>query len=272
MNPARVLRPVVRRLFSEATRTRMREYLSATPARRLYTQADDEVALITAELKSLNGGSWDLGATAASTAGMTERVIEIPWVISRIRGEHRLLDVGTTWALPVYLDAMRVSGVSELWGVDLVRKPVEGFRMVQGDVRSLPFRDASFELVVCISTLEHIGLDVSGYGGLAQSEASGDVLALRELARILTPGGRLLITVPFGRRQQLHWLRQYDQPAWDELVRQTDLQTGELAYYRYGDVRGWRRAFPPELPDRGFQELGAPNATGVLCAELTASA
>jgi SAM-dependent methyltransferase len=270
MNPARALRPVVRRLFSDAARTRMREFLSATPARRLYTQADDEVALIAAELKNLQAGSWELGAAAASTAGMTERVIEIPWVISRIRGERSVLDVGTVWALPVYLDAIRAAGVTDLWGVDLVAKPVSGFRMVQADVRALPFDDASFGLVTCISTLEHIGLDVSGYGGLAENERAGDVLALRELARVLAPRGRLLITVPFGRRQQLHWLRQYDQAAWDYLVSQTNLQTSALSYYRYGDVRGWRRVFPPDLPDRGFQEVGAPNATGVLCAELTA--
>ena len=250
----------------------MRELLGATPARRLYTQADGETSLIAAELKSLRPGPWDLDATAASTSGMSERVIEIPWVISRIRGERRVLDVGTAWALPVYLDAMRAAGVSELWGVDLVAKAVSGFRMVQADVRALPFDDASFGLVICISTIEHIGLDNSGYGGLAQSEASGDVLALRELARILVPGGRVLITVPFGRREQHHWFQQYDQAAWDDLVGNTGLRTAELAYYRYGDVRGWRRTSPPELPDRGFQEMGAPNATGVLCAELTAPA
>jgi SAM-dependent methyltransferase len=268
MNPARVLRPVVRRLLSDETRARMRAYLSSTPARRLYTEADDEIALIQSELEALGPGAWDLGAGAASTAGMTERVVEIPWVISRIHGDRRVLDVGSTWALPVYLDRLRGLALPELFGVDLVAKPVSGVRMAQADVRALPYADATFDLILCISTLEHIGLDVSGYGGQAQDEVAGDVLAMREMARVLAPTGRLLITIPFGRREKLHWLRQYDQPAWDELLAQTNLETSEAAYYRYGDVRGWRRTYPPNYPDHGFQEMGAPNATGVLCAEL----
>jgi SAM-dependent methyltransferase len=268
VNPARVLRPVVRRLLSDETRARMRNYLSNTPARRLYTQATDELALIEAELSELGPGAWDLGAGAASTAGMTERVVEIPWVLSRIHAEPRVLDVGSTWALPVYLDGLRARGLSGLYGVDLVAKAVPGVQMAQGDVRALPYASGTFDLILCISTLEHIGLDVSGYGGQAQNEVAGDVLAMREMGRVLAPDGRLLITVPFGRREQLHWLRQYDQPAWDELLAQTNLETSEAAYYKYGDVRGWRRTYPPTYPDRGFQEMGAPNATGVLCTEL----
>jgi len=74
--------------------------------------------------------------------------------------------------------------------------------------------------------------------------------------------------VPFGRAERLHWLKQYDEPTWDELIRQTQLEVTEAAHYTYGDVRGWRRAYAPRLPDKGFQEMGAPNATGVLCVEL----
>jgi SAM-dependent methyltransferase len=239
-----------------------------TPARRLYTEADDELALIGLELKKLDSNRWQQNINAASTAGMTERVVEIPWVISRYRGESRVLDVGTTWALPIYSTALAGLGIPELHGVDLVAGNVAGFRMTQADVRALPYGDGSFDLILCVSTLEHIGLDVSGYGGQAQQHASDDVAAMRELARVVAPDGRIMVTVPFGRAERLHWLKQYDQAGWDDLVGQTDLEVIEAAHYSYGDVRGWRRAYAPRLPDRGFQEMGAPNATGVLCVEL----
>ncbi|MFH1035194.1 MAG: class I SAM-dependent methyltransferase [Pseudomonadota bacterium] len=56
-------------------------------------------------------------------------------------------------------------------------------RMVRGSLCHLPFRDASFDLALCSEVLEHMpqGLDRQ---------------ALAELARVLKPGGRLLVTVP----------------------------------------------------------------------------
>lgn len=46
----------------------------------------------------------------------------------------------------------------------------------------LPFRDATFDAILCTSVLEHV--DNAEY-------------AVGEMARVLRPGGRLLITVPF---------------------------------------------------------------------------
>jgi SAM-dependent methyltransferase len=52
-----------------------------------------------------------------------------------------------------------------------------------GDVRSLPFDDASFDVVVSNSTLDHFG-------------TLGDVaIALGELHRLLAPGGLLVVTL-----------------------------------------------------------------------------
>lgn len=263
---------MLRRLLPESARARLRGLLRATPAGGMFIQASDEFALIEAELAHLDSVPWTENLRPSATAGMTERVIEIPWVMSRYRGERRVLDIGTAWALPVYSKHLATLGVPDLQGLDLVAKRVPGFQMSQGDVRALPYATGTFDLVLCVSTLEHIGLDVSGYAGHPQEqEATGDVAALREMARTLVPQGRILITVPFGRREQLHWLRQYDQPAWEDLVRKSGLSVAEAGYYSYGDVRGWRRVQPPDYPNRGFQEKGAPNATGVLCADLRLS-
>jgi SAM-dependent methyltransferase len=54
---------------------------------------------------------------------------------------------------------------------------------VASDSRSLPFADSTFALVVCPSTLDHF----------RDSRDLGR--SLRELARVLTPGGRLIITL-----------------------------------------------------------------------------
>jgi SAM-dependent methyltransferase len=58
--------------------------------------------------------------------------------------------------------------------------------VAQADVRDLPYRDASFDCVVSCSTLDHF------------RTASELESALAELARVLVPGGRLLVTLDNG--------------------------------------------------------------------------
>ncbi len=53
--------------------------------------------------------------------------------------------------------------------------------MNQGDAFHLPYRDATFDRVICSEVMEH----VHDYVGAA-----------RELARVTKPGGRLAITIP----------------------------------------------------------------------------
>ena len=58
---------------------------------------------------------------------------------------------------------------------------------VQASLTQLPFASASFDLIVCYHVLEHI---------------PDDAAAMRELARVLRPGGVALVQVPFrGKRQ-----------------------------------------------------------------------
>ena len=48
--------------------------------------------------------------------------------------------------------------------VDLVEAEVPGLRSVVGDLRALPFPDESFDVLVCVSTIEHVGHDNRVYG------------------------------------------------------------------------------------------------------------
>jgi ubiquinone/menaquinone biosynthesis C-methylase UbiE len=65
--------------------------------------------------------------------------------------------------------------------VDVERGPA-GLPQVVGSALALPVRSASADLVLCSEVLEHVGRPES---------------ALEELARVLRPGGRLVLTVPF---------------------------------------------------------------------------
>jgi ubiquinone/menaquinone biosynthesis C-methylase UbiE len=54
-------------------------------------------------------------------------------------------------------------------------------RQIKGDLEVLPFRDGCFDIIVCLDVMEHV---------------KDDRAAMREIWRVLTPGGVALIHVP----------------------------------------------------------------------------
>jgi SAM-dependent methyltransferase len=62
---------------------------------------------------------------------------------------------------------------------------------LQGDATRLPFNDGTFDRVITSEVLEHIQDDVS---------------ALRELVRVLRPGGTFAATVPTWYPEKINWL------------------------------------------------------------------
>jgi hypothetical protein len=198
----------------------------------------------------------------------TERVVEMPWVLSRYRGEPRILDIGYAHALDVYLVGLLSLPAREVHGIDLVESPIPSIRRVRGDVRRTPYRDRSFDLVLCVSTLEHIGRDNTRYGIREGYRPGGDAETLREISRILAPNGRLLVTVPFGRREDHGWFVQYDLPAWRELVAATPLRVEEEEIFRLTQT-GWSRVVDVRSTETISYEQGTPAAGAVMCASLT---
>jgi Domain of unknown function (DUF4214)/Methyltransferase domain len=189
-----------------------------------------------------------------------ERPIEIPWCLSRYRGEA-LLDVGYAFAEPSYLAALVGLGAPELVGVDLAETDVPGLRGVVADVRSLPFRDQEFGVAICISTLEHVGRDNRAYGLGAEHGAGGPAEALSELRRVAE---RTLLSVPTGEREELDWLVQLPPGEWLELFEASGFLVFEHEVYALGPA-GWAAA--PELEPAGVRFAGT-HASAVLCAEL----
>lgn len=234
---------------------------------RFFRSLHGEARVIESELARDGATPWTAFADRGQTAHMSERVVEVPWVLTRLGRPHRVLDIGSVFAPRVYTRALVARGIAELHGLDLAAGEVPGIRMTQADIRRMPFEDEFFDAAVCISTLEHIGHDNTRYALTAPSADEGGPAALREIARVLRAGGRALITVPFGRYKVYDWFTQYDLPTWQALVEAAGLREAERDIYRLG-ADGWLRCNEGELPSGLYKENGAPAATAVLLAVL----
>jgi O-antigen chain-terminating methyltransferase len=195
-----------------------------------------------------------------------ERALEIPWCLARYDSERRVLDVGYAFAEAAYVAGLAGLGAAELVGVDLARAEVPGLQSVVADVRELPFPDGHFELIVCISTLEHIGRDNAVYDVEAARDERGDEAALRELHRVLAGDGRLLVSVPTGAPEDQGWQVQRTPEEWVERFEGGGFLIFEDELYTRGED-GWRTATLAEARGRRLGE-GGPGAGAILLAEL----
>jgi SAM-dependent methyltransferase len=171
--------------------------------------------------------------------GLDERVVEYPWLFAQ-RPAGLVLDAGSALNHGHVLDRL----LPRLTGLHVVTQAPEpvafterGVSYVYADLRELPYRDGVFDLVVSLSTLEHVGMDNSRYGDLTPRADRPDLelrRALAELRRVTRPGGRLLVTVPYGRREDHGWFRQFGRDDVEALG------PTELVVFGYSP-RGWQR-------------------------------
>ncbi len=145
--------------------------------------------------------------------GMSERILEPMFIHTRLpKPPATVLDLGC--AESIHPLEMASFGY-EVTGVDLRDLPVEhpSFRMVRADIADLPFADACFDVVVSLSTLEHVGLDWYG-----TQQKGTDFHVVAEVHRVLRPGGLFLLTVPYGRPAVTPLQRVYDRTRLDPLL------------------------------------------------------
>jgi SAM-dependent methyltransferase len=130
------------------------------------------------------------------------RNVEVPAVINHLQVSpgQRVLDIGSP-KLPSLFIWQRLG--AEVYATDLFpyffdeyyhysgrlrrSNSAPAYHIEQQDARQLRYPDNYFDRVYAISVLEHI-------------EEQGDSKAMREIARVLKPGGRCCLTVPFADR------------------------------------------------------------------------
>ena len=200
--------------------------------------------------------------------GDSERCVEIPWVLSRYRGERRVLDTGYANAEPRHVKARNALNIPFSAGLDLAGAPQAGICGVTGDILASPFGPGSFDVIFAVSVIEHVGRDNSIYSGRKDARnCEGDIDAARSLARLLTIGGRLLVTVPFGILEDHGWFIQYDDQRLRAMIAATGCESSRVEHFVY-DQDGWRGPVDPVSLSRVTYRDGH-GAGAVACMEIS---
>jgi ubiquinone/menaquinone biosynthesis C-methylase UbiE len=117
------------------------------------------------------------------------------WVCSRASGDVLEVAIGTGRNLPFYPPDVRITGIElspAMLGIARRRARELGIQaeLHEGDAERLAFDDASFDTVVCALSLCTI---------------PNDAKAIGEMARVLKPGGRLLLLDHIGSKWWPVW-------------------------------------------------------------------
>ena len=190
------------------------------------------------------------------------RILDVgsPKDLAAMLARHRGYEVVATDILPeAVLLSRRYARVQRLegQGPGLVHSEVQ-------DGRALPYADGSFDAAYSVSVLEHI-------------PDRGDSAAIRELIRIVRPGGIVVVTVPFDRAyretfvdgpvyerkplgsEAVFFERHYDRAALAERLLGSDLaEVVDLGFWGEGAVRVEAlldRLGPLRLPFSPFEAL-----------------
>ncbi|MBU1967065.1 class I SAM-dependent methyltransferase [Patescibacteria group bacterium] len=181
-----------------------------------------------------------------SQLDINERVIENPFIFQHLPKSinKKILDVGCCETiLPIQLASLGFN----VTGIDM--RPYElthpNFSFKKEDICQTQLKPNQFDVITCISTLEHIGLDTI-YG--KSDTKSSDKKALQKMLALLKPKGRLLLTVPVAKKYvQTDFMQIYTTQKLHSLLK--DFKITQENYYIPSSSRSqWSPCLADHLP------------------------
>jgi SAM-dependent methyltransferase len=206
---------------------------------------------------------------------LPERVVELLLARLSYNPGKKVLDVGHAYIMDCHRQLVTsLPAPRHLTGIDIADPTYNTQsvyeRSLKADITNSGLPDNSFDLIWCISTLEHLGMDNSGY---TPSFAMGDHMAaqaLREMLRLVAPGGHVLITVPFGKFENHGWFMNLDRDRWQSLLSIAKPYASVTeCYFHHTAAAGWSRVNAEELSNVGYYDEQNAGAAALAVAYIT---
>jgi SAM-dependent methyltransferase len=216
---------------------------------------------------------------------LDERIVEYPWFFQALpEASGRLLDAGSILNYSYLLKHTKLQNKDVFISTLAPEQSASwsrGISYVYEDLRDSCFRNDYFDWVTSLSTIEHIGLDntmlYTSDEEKRESDSHGYLAAIHEFHRILKPGGKLFISVPFGQAQVRGWFQVFDSLMVDKIVKAFSPSSKRIDYFKY-EAEGWVNSDREAAENATYfdihteSEYGADYAAAsraVVCLELT---
>ena len=190
------------------------------------------------ETFTLNGAEFPYFYSWDNWTWLNERTVEIPIALAALAAvsADRVLEVGAV--MPHY------TAVSHR----VVDKYEDGPGIEQADILDL-HADQQYDLVLSISTVEHVGWDET------PRDSGKALLAIERLKAFVAPGGELLVTLPVG----------YHPPLEAALRASTETFTGVEALRCSRRSRAWSQVSPKSVAGVSYNPLTYSASAVLIC-------
>jgi len=172
---------------------------------------------------------------------INERIVEIPLVLQAVTKPCAdILDIGCDESL---LTLHLASLGHKVTALDLNKYefPHPNIKFVKGDVCKAELPEKNYDYIIFLSALEYVGLGAYGEAGFME----GDKKALQNIRRFLKLDGKIIITVPFGKKAVTPTQRVYDQASLKELFNGFTVENER--YFKGVGQEQWQEVLPQEL-------------------------
>lgn len=161
-----------------------------------------------------------------NTDGLDERIVEYYWIINELKKlKGKLLDAGSTLNFSIILNK-----IAKKYDITIQTLYPEndcffnhGISYVYNDLTQKNFNNNYFDVITCISTLEHIGFDNKIYQTTLKNEMKKNnesyLQVIKNFKLLLKKNGTLLLTIPFGKHQKFEDLQQFDKKMVNKIVK-----------------------------------------------------
>ena len=208
--------------------TEIKKVLSYSKARHFIEFDDDiyyEISGFKAKIVNFVNLFYKLINLKSKKIQIGERIVEIPFLYKNLDFHkiNKILDLGCVGSkISLQLASLGFNVV----GIDY--RPFifkhKNLEFVQGNFFDINLPAESFDCVICISTIEHIGLPAYNIKPFDQ----GDKKAIEKINTLLKKGGKLILTVPFGKAIVNQFERNYDQKSLNQLIKMFKIDEFEI--------------------------------------------